>query len=58
MEQALFKVLTREQFSQLAVEDRIAYMRHLMAGIRTKLEETRRQLETTQGLLAGRDHTD
>jgi hypothetical protein len=58
MEQPLFKVLTREQFNRLAVEDRVAYMQSLMAGIRRKLEETRRQLETTKGLLADRKHTD
>lgn len=58
MEQPLFKVLTREQFNQLATEDRFAYMRRLMNGIHTKLEETRRQLETTKDLLADRKRVD
>jgi hypothetical protein len=41
----IFKPLSREEFDRLSVEERMDYLNRLMADLRQKLEETRRQAE-------------
>jgi len=52
METPLFKVLSRDQFTRLSLQDRFIYMQRLMADLQQRLEETKRQVAATKTLLA------
>lgn len=43
--QVIFKQLTQDQYNRLAPQERMDYLHRLMADIREKLEEQRKQTE-------------
>ena len=53
MNAPLFKQLSREEFRRLSIEEQLHYMSELMAEMRERSEETRRQLEQAKQTLAG-----
>ena len=52
MNAPLRKQLGREEFNRLSVEEQLQYMSELMAEMRERSEETRRQLEQAKQTLA------
>ena len=52
MNAPLHKQLSREEFNRLSVEQQLEYMQQLMAEMRARSEETRRQLEEAKQTLA------
>ena len=49
---APWKQLSREEYEKLSVEQQLEYMQQLMAEMRARSEETRRQLEEAKKTLA------
>lgn len=49
------KLLTEEEYKDLSLEERMAYLQGLMNRLRQKLEETREQHEKTRRLTDGDD---
>jgi hypothetical protein len=52
MNEPLFTTLSREEFNELGIEDRLSYMRRLMADMQKTMDETRRSIERTKAILA------
>ena len=52
MNAPLFKQLSREEFNKLNADEQLAYMSRLMADMRARSEETRRQIEEAKKTLA------
>ena len=52
MNAPLHKQLSREEFNKLSIEQQLGYMQELMAEMRARSEETRRQLEEAKKTLA------
>ena len=48
----LSRQLSREEYSKLSVEQQLEYMEHLMAELRARSIESRRQLEQAKETLA------
>ncbi|HZO00136.1 MAG TPA: hypothetical protein VFB93_02965 [Burkholderiales bacterium] len=44
----VFKQLSREEYERLTIQERMDYLQRLMADIREKLEEQRKQYEATK----------
>jgi hypothetical protein len=47
--------LTQDEFEELSLEARMAYMQALMSDLQRRLEETRRQAEHTSNIVFLRD---
>jgi hypothetical protein len=47
--------LTQDEFDELSLEARMAYMQALMSDLQRRLEETRRQAEHTSNIVFLRD---
>ena len=52
MNAPLRRQLSREEFNRLSVEEQLSYMSQLMAEMRARSEETRRQIDAAKKTLA------